>query len=267
MTKKTTKAACWAFIAFMLIFTYLPILILIIFSFAPESKTIGNWGKITWSLDLYSQLFSSQEILTAIANTFILALSSSALATILGTVGAVGIQQLGKKSKMLVNGMSQITVINADIVTGAAFMLFFTFFPTGFNGFPALIISHTIICMPYVLLSVMPRLAQLNPNLYEAGLDLGAKPMRTLFTVIMPQLVPGMISGFGLAFTLSLDDYVISKFINGNVQTISTLIYSATKKGIPPVWRAVSSLMFIVVLILLIFINVKGKKKNKGGVL
>jgi spermidine/putrescine transport system permease protein len=121
--------------------------------------------------------------------------------------------------------------------------------------------------MPYVLLSVMPRLTQLNPNLYEAGLDLGAKPIRTLLTVIMPQLVPGMISGFGLAFTLSLDDYVISKFINGNVQTISTLIYSATKKGIPPVWRAVSSLIFIVVLVILIFINVKGKKKKAGGLL
>ncbi|MBO5224605.1 MAG: ABC transporter permease [Clostridia bacterium] len=267
MRSKTAKTISWVFIAIMLVFTYLPIIILIIFSFAPESKAIGNWAKITWSFDLYAQLFSSQEILTAILNTFILALSSSLLATILGTVGAVGIQQLGKKSKMLVNGMSQITVINADIVTGAAFMLFFTLFPTGFNGFPALIISHTIISMPYVLLSVMPRLTQLNPNLYEAGLDLGAKPMRTLMTVIMPQLIPGMISGFGLAFTLSLDDYVISKFINGNVQTISTLIYSATKKGIPPVWRAVSSLMFIVVLIILIFINVKGKKKEKGGLL
>ncbi len=267
MRSKTAKSVCWIFIALMLVFTYLPIIILIIFSFAPESKAIGNWAKITWSFDLYAQLFSSQEILTAILNTFILALSSSLLATILGTVGAVGIQQLGKKSKMLVNGMSQITVINADIVTGAAFMLFFTFFPTGFNGFPALIISHTIISMPYVLLSVMPRLTQLNPNLYEAGLDLGAKPIRTLLTVIMPQLIPGMISGFGLAFTLSLDDYVISKFINGNVQTISTLIYSATKKGIPPVWRAVSSLMFIVVLVILIFINVKGKKKKAGGLL
>lgn len=267
MRSKAAKSVSWVFIVLMLIFTYLPIVILIIFSFAPESKAIGNWAKITWSIDLYAELFQSEEILTAIGNTFILALSSSILATIIGTVGAVGIEQLGKRSKLLVNGMSQITVINADIVTGAAFMLFFTFFPSGFNGFPALIISHTIIAMPYVLLSVMPRLAQLNPNLYEAGLDLGAKPMRTLLTVIMPQLIPGMISGFGLAFTLSLDDYVISKFINGNVQTISTLIYSATKKGIPPVWRAVSSLMFIVVLVILILINVKGKKNKQGGLL
>ena len=178
-------------------------------------------------------------------------------------MGAVGIQQLGKRTKKFVNGMSQITVINADIVTGAAFMLFFTFFPSELSGFPALIIAHTIITMPYVLLSVTPRLMQLNPNLYEAGLDLGAGPMRTLGTVILPQLVPGMISGFALAFTLSLDDYVISKFINGNVQTISTLIYSATKKGIPPVWRAVSSLLFIVVLAVLIVINLRSAKKAK----
>lgn len=263
MSKKFTKIFGWIFLLLVLVFVYAPIIILIIFSFAPESKAIGNWDKISWSFALYGELFADEEILTAIKNTFIVALSSSLLATLLGTVGAVGIQQLGKRSNKLVNGMSQITVINADIVTGAAFMLFFTLFPSELSGFPALIISHTIITMPYVLLSVTPRLLQLNPNLYEAGLDLGAGPMRTLGTVILPQLVPGMISGFALAFTLSLDDYVISKFINGNVQTISTLIYSATKKGIPPVWRAVSSLLFIIVLAVLIFINVRSAKKAK----
>ena len=258
----------WAFIAIMLVFMYMPIVILIIFSFAPETKAIGNWDNMIWGFDLYEELFNDAEILNAIKNTFIVAVSSSLLATLLGTFGAIGIHHLGTRSKKLVNGMSQITVINAEIVTGAAFMLFFTLSPVKLDGYPALIIAHTIITMPYVMLSVTPRLMQLNPNLYEAGLDLGAGPMRTLGTVILPQLIPGMVSGFGLAFTLSLDDYVISKFINGNVQTISTLIYGATKKGIPPVWRAASSLIFIVILSLLLFINISSAKRSakaKGG--
>lgn len=262
MKNKTFKIVGWIFIALMLAFVYLPIIILIIFSFAPTSKAIGNWANITWSTDLYVELMQSEGILEAIKNTFILALTSSTLATIIGTVGAVGIHKLKRRPKAIVNGMSQITVVNAEIVTGAAFMLFFTLFPRELEGFPALIIAHTIITMPYVLLSVMPRLTQLNPNLYEAGLDLGAGPLRTLVTVILPQLIPGMIAGFGLAFTLSLDDYVISKFINGDVQTISTMIYSATKKGIPAVWRAVSSLIFVVILIILIAMNMAKKKKE-----
>lgn len=263
MKSKLFKAIGWTIIALMLLFTYLPIIILIIFSFAPDSKAMSNWADINWSFQLYLDLFAHEQILEAIANTFIVALSSSALATVIGTVGAVGIYQLKRRPKALVNGISQITVVNADIVTGAAFMLFFTLFPSELEGFPALIITHTIITMPYVLLSVTPRLAQLNPNLYEAGLDLGAGPIRTLVKVILPQLIPGMIAGFGLAFTLSLDDYVISKFINGSVQTISTLIYSATKKGIPAVWRAASSLIFVVILLVLVCINVSSSRKAK----
>ncbi len=266
MNGKAKKIFGWSFISFMLAFTYLPIIILIIFSFAPTTKAIGNWNNIEWSFALYGQLFENEQILDAIKNTFIIALVSSSLATIIGTVGAVGIHQLGKKMKTAVNGMSQITVINAEIVTGAAFMLFFAIIPFEMDGYPALITAHTIITMPYVLLSVMPRLTQLNPNLYEAGLDLGAGPLKTLVKVILPQLIPGMIAGFGLAFTLSLDDYVISKFINGGVQTISTLIYSATKKGIPAVWRAVSSLIFVVILAMLIVMNLaksKSKKEDK----
>ncbi len=263
--ERTKKIVGWVFIALMLAFTYLPIIILIIFSFAPSTKAIGNWDNIDWSFDLYRQLFEHEQILGAIKNTIIVAVVSSTLATIVGTVGAVGINQLGRRMKRAVNGMSQITVINAEIVTGAAFMLFFAVLPFELDGFPALITAHMVITMPYVLLSVMPRLTQLNPNLYEAGLDLGAGPFRTLVTVIIPQLIPGMIAGFGLAFTLSLDDYVISKFINGDVQTISTLIYSATKKGIPAVWRAASSLIFVVILAMLVVMNVaKGKNKKEG---
>lgn len=262
MSNKAFKIIGWIFIGLMLAFTYLPIIVLIIFSFS-STKVIGNWAATEWSMGLYAELFQNEQILDAIKNTMVLALVSATLATIIGTVGAVGIDQLGRRSKAAVNGMSQITVINAEIVTGAAFMLFFTLFPGEIEGYPALIIAHTIITMPYVLLSVTPRLAQLNPNLYEAGLDLGAGPFRTLVTVILPQLIPGMIAGFGLAFTLSLDDYVISKFINGDVQTISTLIYSATKKGIPAVWRAVSSLIFVVILVMLILMNVAKSRKRE----
>ncbi len=266
MKSRTFSVIGWIFVALMLAFIYLPIIILIIFSFS-STKVMGNWSDVNWSFALYKELFNTElltsvQILDAIKNTLVLALVSATLATVIGTVAAVGIHQLGRRSKRLVNGMSQITVINADIVTGAAFMLFFTLFPSVFEGYPALIIAHTVITMPYVLLSVTPRLSQLNPNLYEAGLDLGAGPIRTLITVILPQLIPGMIAGFGLAFTLSLDDYVISKFINGNVQTISTLIYSAAKKGIPAVWRAASSLIFVVIMVMLVVFNL-AKSKNK----
>lgn len=262
MTKLWTKILCRIFILLMLIITYLPLVILILFSFS-DNKVLGDWSNLSWSFDLYIRLFNSSKIMTAVRNTFIIALSAAGLSTVIGTFSAIGIFYLKRKPRAVMKMINQIPLVNADIVTAIAIMLLFVKVMGNLDGFPALIISHTVITLPYVILSVMPRLGQLNPNLYEAGLDLGAGPVRTLFTVILPQLIPSMISGAILAFTLSLDDYVITMFNNGSVDTISTLIYNSTKKGIDPAFRALSAILFVLVLTVLIFINFKSSQKNK----
>ncbi len=245
-----------AFIYFMLAVMYAPIVILIIFSFSSASG-IGAWSNFEFTFDLYTELFKDASILSAVGNTFLIAIISSVIATIIGAVSAVGIFYLPRKIKPIVNGMNQITVVNAEIVTAVAFMLFFIVCMGYLDGYPALIISHTMITIPYVVLSVMPRLNQLNPNLYEAARDLGAGPFQALTKVLLPQLLPGILSGFIMAFTLSLDDFVITLFNKGSgIETISTLIYSSTKHGIAPAFRALSTIIFVGVLVVLIVINV-----------
>lgn len=266
---KLKKGLALSFVYLMLVLIYLPIFILIVYSFT-ESRTIGNWTG--FSFQLYKDMFNDPEILGAMGNSLIIAVVSSLLATFIGAFSAVGIYHLRKAPKLYMDTVSQVTLVNADIVTGIAFMLFFLtvrFIP---DGFATLIIAHTMICIPYVIMSVTPRLSQLNPNLYEAGLDLGASPLRTLFKVILPQLIPGMVGGFALAFTLSLDDFVITKFNNGDVSTISTYLYNKIKvKGVQPELRAMSTIIFLAILLILILINVYNKvKKNKalkGGLL
>ncbi len=259
--QKFKKALALAFVYLVLALMYLPIIVLIIYSFT-EARNIGQWSG--FSVGLYIKLFYNDEIMEALLNTLIVALTSSALATAIGTISAVGIFYLRKIPKAVANSVNQITVINADIVTAVAFMLFFMAVKIFPEGFLTLIISHTMITIPYVVLAVLPRLGQLNPNTYEAGLDVGAGPMRTLFTVVIPQLIPSMVSGFALAFTLSLDDYVITKFNGGEVVTISTYLYSkVAKKGIIPVLKALSSLIFLVSLSILVLINVYNRRKAK----
>lgn len=259
--------ACgWAYICVMLVLMYLPILIIIIYSFN-SSKVIGA-GNGEFTFANYINLFDNTEILSATVNTIVIALASSALATLIGTISAIGVFYLSKL-KAVANFINQITVVNAEIVTAVAFMLFFIFLQSVNIGIPegyaTLIICHTMITVPYVILSVTPRLSQLDPNSYEAGLDLGASPTRSLFTVIVPQLIPGMITGFALAFTLSMDDFIISNFNRGEIHTISTLMYSQmTKRGIDSAFRALSSIMFLAVTVVLIVYNVvKGKRAKK----
>lgn len=244
------------FIYVMLAVMYAPIAILIIFSFSGSSG-IGAWSNFDFTGDLYLDLFQDASILGAVGNTFLIAIISSIIATVIGSVSAVGIYYLPKRIKPIVSGMNQITVVNAEIVTAVAFMLFFIVCFGYMDGYPALIISHTMITIPYVILSVMPRLAQLNPNLYEAARDLGSGPFKALTSVLLPQMLPGIISGFVMAFTLSLDDFVITLFNKGSgIETISTLIYSSTKHGIAPAFRALSTIIFVGVLAVLIGINI-----------
>lgn len=266
MNKRAFKIVGWTVIALMAVVSYFPIVILIIFSFS-SNAVVGNWENFSFSFQLYVDLFNDTTIMTAVKNTFIIAGIASVLATFIGTFSAIGIYYLKRRLKAALTLLNQITMVNADIVTAFSMMLFFFLvFANRLKGFPQLIIAHTVITLPYVILSVLPRLSQLNPNLYEAGLDLGARPGRTLFTVVLPQLVPSMISGFILAFTLSLDDYVISIYNKGTVNTISTLIYSSSKRLIKPAFRALSTLLFVLVLTVLITINaVTSKRAKKAG--
>ena len=226
MKNKKTKAFILTFLILMIIITYLPMIILTIFSFT-DAKTLGVWNGFTF--DLYSELFNNDEIMEALLNSIIIGVAASVLAVIMGTFASIGINNLKRIPKMIAEGVNQITMVNADIVTAVGFMLLFLMVIVVPNDYVSLIIAHTMICTPYVVMSVLPRLSQLNPNLYEAGLDLGARPMRAIFTVILPQLIPGIISGFALAFTISLDDYTISTLVGTSVTTIPRFLYTKLK--------------------------------------
>lgn len=248
-----------SYIWILLLVMYIPIFVLVVLSFT-TSKAFGDWSG--FSFDLYRELFQNEAIWRALKNTLVIAGASSLIATILGTVTAVGMYSMKRLPKSLLNGASQITVLNADIVTAVAFLLFFVTLgiPAGYS---TLLIAHIAICTPYVILNVMPRLTQLDPNLYEAALDLGASPVTALRKVMLPQLVPGMISGFILAFTLSIDDFVITNYNNGELETLTTFIYKdAARAGMTPSLRALSTLIFVVVFAGLLILNLRKIKRT-----
>lgn len=253
----------WVVLAAALVLMYLPILLVVAYSFV-DSKTVGASGEVGFAL--YARLFENERLMTAAGNTILIGVVSALLATLLGTVSAVGIFYV-KRGKQAVNLVSQLTVYNAEIVTAVGFFLLAIFFNTVHlpvqKGLGWLILCHTVMTTPYVILSVSPRLGQLNPNLFEAGMDLGAGQVRTLFTVIFPQLVKGMVSGFALAFTLSLDDFVITNLNRGDVNTISTYVYDSIRRGIDPAVRALSTVIFVAVLAILIAVNLAGKAKRR----
>ena len=245
----------------MIALTYLPMLMLTIYSFT-DAKTLGVWNGFT--LDLYKELFAEDEIMEALRNSILIGLIASVLAVIMGTFASIGINNLKRGPRMVAEGVNQITMVNADIVTAVGFMLLFLMVIVIPNDYVTLIIAHTMICTPYVVMSVLPRLSQLNPNLYEAGLDLGAKPMRTILTVILPQLIPGIIAGFALAFTISLDDYTISTLVGSGVNTIPRFLYSKLKvKGISPIMRPLSVVIMVAIMLVLIAINVSSSRMEK----
>lgn len=261
MKKQVKSALMWTVVGVMLAFMYVPILILIIYSFT-DAKALGVWGGFSFAL--YADLFTNSSVLGAFKNSLILAFASAALSTVLGTSAAVGIYYLRKWKKTTASFIANITMENAEIVTGVTFMMFFLALRLPY-GWTTLIIAHTMITVPYVILSVTPKLAQLNPNLYEAGLDLGASPVKSMLCVVVPQLVPGMLSGFVMAFALSLDDFIVSKFVNGSVETIPVYLYNAlAKRGADPTLRALSSVLFVAVLAVLIVLNVVTEKRRKA---
>ncbi|MCL2061626.1 MAG: ABC transporter permease [Firmicutes bacterium] len=264
--RKIQKSFALSFVFIVLAVMYVPILLIIVFSFTnTRSGRIGDWGG--FSMQLYSNMLQNRELMGALGNTLMIAVLSALFATLLGTISAVGIHFLKRRVKAAAKTLNQIIVVNADIVTAVAFMLFF--FVIGFRqfGYTTLILAHTMITMPFVILTVSPRLNQLNPSLYDAGLDLGAGPMRTLFKVILPQLIPAMIAAFAIAFTLSVDDFVVTKFNNGGasgLHTLSTYLYTSFKRpNVGQQLRALSSVIFILSFVVLLIINFRAKRKAK----
>lgn len=257
------KTAQRIYLILIFILLYAPILTLMVLSFN-KSKTRAKWGGFTthW----YTELFRNEAIMNALYTTLIIALVSALAATLIGTMAAIGIQGMKRRSRTVFLGLTNIPMLNAEIVMGISLMLLFIAFHINL-GFWTILIAHITFNIPYVILSVMPRLKQTNRSTYEAALDLGASPLFAFFKVVFPDILPGVLSGFMLAFTMSLDDFVITHFTKGpGVDTLSTKIYSEVRKGIKPEMYALSTLLFATVLILLILINVRpaGKKEHKG---
>ncbi len=248
------------YVALIMFFLYAPIVVLIVLSFN-KSKSRSKWGGFTF--DWYQSLFQNEEIMNALYTTLIIAFLSALIATIIGTAASIGINHMRKVPKTILMGITNIPMLNADIVTGISLMLLFV--AINFTlGFKSVLIAHITFNIPYVILSVMPKLKQTNKNTYEAALDLGASPISAFFKVVLPDILPGVFSGFLLAFTMSLDDFIITHFTRGAaVNTLSTKIYAETRKGIKPEMYALSTLLFLSVLILLVLINRRNDRIEK----
>ncbi len=248
------------YLAILLIFLYVPIIMLMVFSFN-EGKTMSKWTG--FSLKWYVQLFKDKNVAEALTNTLSIALLSSVISTILGTLAAIGLNEYKKVPQDIVMNITYIPMINADIVTGVSLLLLFIFLRIP-RGYGTLLISHIAFNTPYVIFSILPRLRQLNPNLYEAALDMGATPAYAIRKVIIPQLAPSILTGAILAFTMSFDDFVISFFsTQGMVNNLPIYIYSMAKVGINPKINALSTIMFLCVIVLLIIINMRSIKAAK----
>jgi len=249
----------------LLLVLYTPIVIIAIFSFT-ETKVLGNWTG--FSLNLYKNIFvgdASGSMLSAIKNTLIIAIIAATISTLLGSFSAIGIYNLKNRRRKAITFLNSIPMINPDIITGISLFLLFVWLGVS-QGYVTVVLAHISFCTPYVVLSVMPRLTGMNQNIYEAALDLGATPFQALTKVIIPEIKPGIVSGFILAFTLSIDDFAVSLFTKGNIglETLSTYIYSdARKGGLTPELRALSTLVFVIVLALLLVINLRAERLAK----
>lgn len=250
----------YLYIALIFIFLYAPIATLIVLSFN-ASKSRGRWGGFT--LQWYGSLFENSEIMGALGNTLVIAFTSALVATLIGTMACVAMNRMRKVPRTVLIGVSNIPMLNADIVTGISLMLLFIAMRFSL-GFVSVLLAHITFNIPYVVLSVMPKLSQTNRNTYEAALDLGATNFYAFRKVIFPDIFPGILSGFLLAFTMSLDDFVITHFTKGpGVDTLSTKIYTEVRKGIKPEMYALSTLLFVAVLVLLVVVNRRSASQEK----
>lgn len=262
-----TVIAGHAYLWLLLLVLYAPIAVIIVCSFT-ESKVLGNWTG--FSFQLYTNLFTGaagHSLNMAIINTAIIAITAATISTILGTLAAIGIYNMKARFKKTILLLNQVPMINPDIITGISLFLLFVALGIG-RGISTVIAAHVVFCTPYVVLSVMPRLTKMNPNIYEAALDLGATPGQALRKVMIPELLPGMISGFILSVTLSIDDFGVTLFTKGSegLDTLSTFIYAdARKGGLTPELRPLFTLIFITLLILLVIMNIRAQKQQSNN--
>ena len=250
------------YLVLVLIFLYAPIAVMMALSFN-SSKSRSHWGGFT--LQWYSQMFESSAVMDALYNTLLIAFLSALIATVLGTAAAIGINSMKKLPRSICMGVNNIPMLNSDIVTGISLMLMFIAFGVSL-GFKTILLAHISFNVPYVMLSVMPKLKQTSRYTYEAALDLGAGPLQAFFKVVFPDILPGVLSGFLMAFTMSLDDFIITHFTRGaGINTLSTLIYSEVRRGIQPTMYALSTVIFVTVLALLLITNFSPSGEKAGA--
>ena len=243
-------------------FLYMPIAVLMVYSFN-DSRSRGMWGGFT--LRWYVELFQDRTIMSSLYSALLIGVVSALVATIIGTLAAIGIHNTRGIQKKVIMNITYLPVLNPEIVTAISLMILFVFARVRL-GYLTLLLAHITFNIPYVILSVLPKLRQLNKHLYEAALDLGSTPTQALWKVIIPEIMPGIITGMLLAFTLSIDDFVISFFTTGSgVSTLSITIYSMARRGINPKINALSTIMFTFVLLLLIVVNVRQAREEKKG--
>jgi len=257
--KKVKKGAAAIYMGLIFLFLYAPILVLIVLSFN-NSMVRNYWGGFT--LEWYAALPSNDTIMNALFTTIRISLSSSIVATILGTSAAIGINAMKKRHAQIMLGVTNIPLLNADIVTGLSMMLLFVRFFS--LGEMSVIVAHIAFSIPYVILNVLPKLQSLSPSYFEAALDLGATPAFAFYKVIWPEILPGVLSGFLMALTMSLDDFSITYFTKGpGVDTLSTMLYTELRKGIQPELYALSTLLFLFAFVLLLLMNFKGSSPRR----
>ena len=275
------KIFAYSYIYLIMLLLYAPIFVLIVFSFTAGTN-LGDFSQ-GFSFDLYAQLFEDPELMAALGNTIILAVLSAIISTILGTCGAIGAYYSKKRARSVIENVTQIPVVNAEIVMALSLTVMFVFigsmiFHQSIFSFFTLLMGHCVLCVPFVYLNVKPKLIQMDPSMYEAALDLGATPTRALYKVVVPQIIPGIASGFLLSITLSLDDFIVTAFLRGpgllngegQIETLSTFVQSKIKKGpIPPELRALTTIIFVIVLTIAvgysIYVNKKAKANTSKG--
>ena len=258
------------YVVLIFCFMYLPILVLAVFSFN-ESKSRTVFTGFT--LDWYKSLFTNRMILSALALSLAVALVSAVVATVVGTMATVGISAMGRKSQLLINNISYMPVVNPEIITGVSLMLLFVFLqnwaskfdalPDAFFGLPTLLIAHITFNLPYVIFNVSPKLRQMDSRIYDAALDLGCTPRQAFFKAVLPELTPAVLSAFLICLTYSIDDFIISYFNCGTLQTLPIAIYSMTRKKVSPEINALSTIMFLVILSIILISNALDSRRYK----
>ena len=273
MNKRTSRILMRTYVILIFCFLYLPIAVMIAFSFN-ESKSRAVFTGFT--LDWYKSLFHNEMILSSLALSLVLALVSSVVATVLGTLATIGINSMSRKSQLIINNISYVPVVNPEIITGVSLMLLFVMAQTfgiggegGLFGWPTLLIAHITFNVPYVIFNVSPKLRQLDPSIYNAALDLGCTPRQAFIKVILPQLTPAILSAFLICLTYSIDDFMISYFNSGTMQTLPIAIYSMTRKKVSPEINALSAVMFCVILTIILvsnYLDSRSYKKNQSAI-